>query len=328
MNRRKNNPIISIIIPSYNRAHLIGRAIKSVLNQTYQEFELIIVDDASKDNTEEIVKSFNDKRIIYIRHKTNKGAQAARNTAIYASQNEWIAFLDSDDEWLPNRLEAGLAIAHKTDFSVIHSECFIKKGRNNNLKIFGIPHKSGYLYKNLLKWPGPMFQGLLVKRKCLEDIGYLDENIISYQEWDTSIRLARYYNFGYVRKPLFIYHCHEGKTISKDKKRNIDGWAQIVEKHHKDIREIAGKKALQHHYINLALNYSLIKEFEIASKYYYKAELDIGLRKIIYNLQLFLIKMHINPNILDIDTVFKYIIKYLTNFISRKNYNELKKDFK
>lgn len=312
MMKAKNNPTVSVIIPTYNRAHLISRAIQSVLNQTYQDFEIIVVDDASKDNTEEVMKSFDDERVIYLRHKNNRGAQAARNTGIKAAKGEWIAFLDSDDEWLPQRLEVGFSLAHKTGVSVVHSECYIKSSKDNKLKIFGIPHKSGDIYVDLLKYPGPMFQGLLVKRECLERIGYLDEDIISYQEWDTAIRLARYYKFGFVEKPLFIYHCHEDETISKDMKRGADGWAQIVEKNRKDICEVAGKKALQRHYIILAGKYYSVREFEISSKYYRQlSELSTGFWKIKYILQALLAKKHINPNILNFNSIFRYIFRII-----------------
>ena len=99
------SPVVSVIIPTYNRAHLIGRAIRSVLDQTYQDWELIVVDDASTDDIPGIVKGFTDGRVKYIRHDENKGAAAARNTGIQAARGAYIAFLDSDDEWLPEKLE-------------------------------------------------------------------------------------------------------------------------------------------------------------------------------------------------------------------------------
>ena len=310
MAKVKNTPTVSVIIPTYNRAHLIGRAIQSVLNQTYQDFEIIVVDDASKDNTEEVVKSFRDERIIYLRHENNRGAQTARNTGIKAAKGGWIAFLDSDDEWLPQRLEVELSLAHKTGVSVVYSECYIKRSNDSELKIFGIRHKSGDIYRDLLKYPGPMFQGLLVKRECLERIGYLDKAIISYQEWDTAIRLARYYKFGFVEKPLFIYHCHEDETISKDMKRDADGRAQIVKKNRKDILEVAGKKALQRHYIILAGKYYSVGEFEISSRYYSRvSEISTGFWKLKYTLQALLAKKHVNPNILNFNSIFKYIFR-------------------
>jgi len=112
-----------------------------------------------------------------------------------------------------------------------------------------------------------MFQGLLVKKECLERIDYLDEKIISYQEWDTSIRLAEHYLFGFIEDPLFIYHCHTGETISKDLRRDADGWRQIVEKHRDNIVSHAGQDALAQHYLTLSRKYSSIGNIELEHKF-------------------------------------------------------------
>ena len=95
---------VSVIIPTHNRSDFLRSAIASVLNQTYQDFELIVVDDASTDNTAEAVAEFNDERIKLLRHDTNKGGSAARNTGILASECDYIALLDDDDEWLLEKL--------------------------------------------------------------------------------------------------------------------------------------------------------------------------------------------------------------------------------
>ncbi|RLF83553.1 glycosyl transferase, partial [Thermococci archaeon] len=100
-----SRPTVSVIIPTYNRANLLKRAIASVLNQTFTDFELIVVDDASPDNTPEVVRSINDGRIRYVRLKKNSGGPVARNTGIRKARGRFIALLDDDDEWLPNRLE-------------------------------------------------------------------------------------------------------------------------------------------------------------------------------------------------------------------------------
>ena len=103
-----------------------------------------------------------------------------------------------------------------------------------------------------------MFQGLLVNRKLLEKIGYLDETIVSYQEWDTAIRLSEIAQFAFVDAPLFIYHLHREDTISKDKKRDADGFSQIVEKHKDQILKFAGKEVLYSHYKSIYKRYDKI----------------------------------------------------------------------
>src|SRR5690348_13147078 len=101
---------VSVIIPTHNRSDFLRNAITSVLNQTYQDFEIIVVDDGSTDNTSEVVANFSDERITFIRHDTNKGGSAARNTGILASKCDYIAFLDDDDEWLPDKLRKQMEI--------------------------------------------------------------------------------------------------------------------------------------------------------------------------------------------------------------------------
>ncbi len=101
-------PLVSVIIPTYNRAHLIRRTLDSVIKQSYRNLEIIIVDDASTDNTEEVIKIIADPRIRYIRHPTNYGGGTARNTGIKAVTGKYVTFLDSDDQWLPNKIELQL----------------------------------------------------------------------------------------------------------------------------------------------------------------------------------------------------------------------------
>jgi len=95
---------LSVIVPTHNRAHLLGRAIRSVLDQTYQDFELIVVDDASSDNTGAVVATFAVPRIYYLRHEENRDSAAARNTEIKVAKEKYVAFLDSDDEWLAEKM--------------------------------------------------------------------------------------------------------------------------------------------------------------------------------------------------------------------------------
>jgi glycosyltransferase involved in cell wall biosynthesis len=99
-----STPFFSIVIPTYNRANLLGRALKSALGQTFRDFEIVVVDDGSRDNTFQLVKNFNDNRIQFLRHPNNRGVCPARNTGVDQARGEWIIFLDSDDELLPEAL--------------------------------------------------------------------------------------------------------------------------------------------------------------------------------------------------------------------------------
>ncbi len=136
------NKLVSVIIPTYNRAKTLPRAIKSALSQSYKNIEVIIVDDGSTDNTEEIVKNYQDSRIVFLKHITNEGCAAALNTGISNVKGEYVAFLDSDDEWLPTKIEKQMVKFKYVDenVGVIYTNFFnhnfssrIKPKRFNNI---------------------------------------------------------------------------------------------------------------------------------------------------------------------------------------------------
>ena len=177
----EKNPTVSVIIPTYNRAHLIGRAIQSVLNQTYRDFEIIVVDDGSADNTEEVVKSFYDKRIKYIKHKKNKGAAATRNTGIKAARGKYIAFQDSDDEWLPEKLEKQMKVFENAPakVGVVYTDMW-RIMRNKRKYYFSSPMitpEDGIIYKQALDYKvmNIGIQTALIKREVFEKVGMFDE---------------------------------------------------------------------------------------------------------------------------------------------------------
>jgi len=116
MNENFSKPLVSVIITTYNRAYCLKKAITSAINQTYDNLEIIVLDDGSTDNTELVVKKISDSRIVYIRHQKNKGIGAARNTGIKNSKGSFIAFLDSDDEYLPEKIEKSLEVFKDSSF--------------------------------------------------------------------------------------------------------------------------------------------------------------------------------------------------------------------
>lgn len=141
--------LVSIITPTYNCAKFIGVTIESVLNQTYQNFEMIIVDDASKDNTEEVVKSFKDKRIKYIRLSKNSGPAVARNRAMEEAKGKYMAFLDSDDLWKREKLEKQINFIKKNKYKIICSDYEQIDEEGNKLNKI-IPCKKKVNYNGIL----------------------------------------------------------------------------------------------------------------------------------------------------------------------------------
>jgi glycosyltransferase involved in cell wall biosynthesis len=242
---------VSVVIPCHNRAGPIRRAVESVLRQSLrQEIEIVVVDDGSSDRSALIVDELarQDQRVRLVRHATQQGAQAARNTGIKEARGTWVAFLDSDDEYLQDSLSARLSCAARTKTQVVHSECLVLRPGQAQAELFGVFPLQGSVYRQLLASPGPVFPALLIKREALARIGFLDEQIQAWQEWDTAIRLARVYQFGFVPEPTFVYDCRHASTISKNLVRSAQGYEQIVKKHLLTILRRLGPAALAYHY--------------------------------------------------------------------------------
>ncbi len=257
--------LVSIVVPAFNRDFIVGRALESLLAQTYSNWEALIVNDGSTDDTRDVVKEYQkrDARLILLEHERQSGAQAARNTGVRHARGEWIAFLDSDDQWLPDSLETRLSAAGKSP--VVHSECYLLDDTGER-RLFRVPPLRGQVYRSLLCRPGPVFPALLVSRAALGRLGPLDERLVAYQEWDTAIRLARYCPFEFVDKPTFIYDCRHANTISKNALSEARGYEQIVTKHRWAMLRYTGPKALAGHYRQAALFYHRANEDKRANR--------------------------------------------------------------
>lgn len=257
--------LVSIVVPAFNRGFIIPGALESLLMQTYEEWEALIVNDGSNDHTSEVVKEYSkrDRRIVLLQHDRRRGAQAARNTGLRQARGQWIAFLDSDDQWLAHSLEARLSVAGKS--RVVHSECYVIDGEGER-RLFGVPPLRGNVYLDLLSRPGPMFPALLISREALLRLRYLDERIVAYQEWDTAIRLAKHFSFEFVGEPTFIYDCRHGNTISKNTLTEALGYEQIIDKYRWSILRYLGPKVLARHYQQAAFFYHKAKEEKRANR--------------------------------------------------------------
>ena len=242
--------LVSVVIPVRNREEPLLRAVDSVRAQTYGEWEVVVVDDGSTDRTWEVLQDIikTDPRVRGIRHEVSLGAQAARNTGIRASKGHWVAFLDSDDEFLPDSLSLRLHAASEAHVEVVHSEAWQDDAGRSELHLFQVPPYAGAIYGSVLRHPGPMYPALMVTRVALAQIGGLDEKLVSYQEWDTSIRLAKRNRFAFVPEPTFIYHCTGSDTISKQVMGAVLGYEQVFRKHRLQILLHAGPRAVARHH--------------------------------------------------------------------------------
>jgi glycosyltransferase involved in cell wall biosynthesis len=231
--------LISVILPTYNRDSLLKRAIKSVLRQTFGDFELIIVDDASNDNTPQVVQNLEDPRIKYHRHEFNKGGSAARNTGIKLSKGEYIAFLDDDDEWYPNKLELQYKEMKMSPATVglIYSGAEIVDSVSNKTTAKLYPRHKGDLSKRLLL--GPTVCGshtVFIKKECFERKGLFDEKLSSCQDWDMWKRISETYTFDYVSSILSRTNIHQDQ-LSKDFSALIPGREMMIKKHYDELKK-------------------------------------------------------------------------------------------
>jgi len=253
----ENIPSVSVIIPTHNRANLVDRAIKSVLSQTFEDFEIIVVDDASSDDTEQAIKRFKDRRIRYVRHHENMGAPATRNTGIRMARGDYIGLLDDDDEWVATKLEKQVNRFKESSggTGVVYSG-FEVIDQNGRIVQTMFPEFRGNLCMRLLE--RNMIGGSsipLIKSECFNDVELFDVELKSCQDWDIWLRISKQYEFDFVPEVLVKIYDH-GNQISTDYSSMIPGRTSMIEKHtdefrkHPDILVIHLKRMGKLHCIN------------------------------------------------------------------------------
>lgn len=240
------NPLISIILPVYNRENTISYCMNSLINQSYKNIEIIVIDDHSYDDTIKIVKDFLDHRIKIVTNSFNRGAQFCRNLGIKMATGNWIAFMDSDDIWISDKLKIQVEYLSKYCFEqniLIYCDAIKYDIILNKYEFMKRPIFNGKnVFKELLIKSPPLFPTILTSKAAIESIGYLDEDVPSHQEWDTCISLSKICEFIHVPKVLFIYVIHKENSISKSNKRNIEGGIYIIQKYKADFIEQYGEK--------------------------------------------------------------------------------------
>ncbi len=232
--KKSEKPLVSVIIPTYNRAHLLPRAITSVLSQTLKDFELIIVDDGSTDNTREVVESFQkkDKRIRYIWQENSGGPAKPKNMGIKNSRGKYIGFLDDDDEWLPEKLKKQLKVFEQSkNLGIVGCSAFYVDSNTKKTRINKIKRREDKNYSiDFLKGT---FLGssssIVIPMYIFNNIGLYDESFSVADDWDLYLRIIQKYDFESIDDPLFNYYIH-GDNIS-----GIDNASTMAEENIKII---------------------------------------------------------------------------------------------
>lgn len=194
---------VSVIIPTYNRESTLGRAIDSVLNQTYRNFEVIVVDDGSTDNTSRVVEKYKNRIRYY--SKLHGGVSAARNLGLEKSEGTWVSFLDSDDYWLPKKLEKQMEYLQKNpDIMIVQTdEYWIRNGKLvNPMK----KHKkySGWIFEQCLPLCIVSPSAVLIHQKVFNDVGVFDESFPVCEDYDLWLRVSLKYEIALIPEKLVV----------------------------------------------------------------------------------------------------------------------------
>lgn len=211
-------PKVSVIIPAYNCERFISTAIESVLNQTYKDYEIVVVDDGSTDKTAEVIRRYTNNNDIRCVYQLHNGPSKARNAGILNAKGLYIAFLDQDDAWLPDKLKMQISFLEKNkDVGLIYTDTYILDDKSfadlnaQNKRSFQIrcPHR-GRVLQDLFLENFISTSTVIVCKKCFEKVGMFDLSLPPVADYDRWLRIATLYDVDYIEKPLVKYRDHSG----------------------------------------------------------------------------------------------------------------------
>lgn len=270
--------LVSAVITTYKRRpEIVVRAINSVLNQTYSHIELIVVDDSPanyslRPQVRAMIDSLNDTRIRYIPHEQNMGACAARNTGLANANGAWIAYLDDDDEWLPTKLERQMNKQEQCspDTAIIYCGTFAVNENKGTTATGSKRYLRGHVFNKLIEGN---FIGTtsipLIQTSALREIGGFDPLMLSAQDYDVWLRIAKKYPIDYVAEPLVRYYIHSGERITDNPKAKIAGSERIFAKNETSIQK--NPVALWVHLRRIAPYHAWNGDFSKAFQYWWRA---------------------------------------------------------
>lgn len=249
---------VSIIIPSYNCGPYLEDAVASALNQTYDNFEIVVVNDGSTDNTEDVIKRFikeNPEKIKYF-YQDNKGLPVARNKAIKESQGEYIALLDADDELMPDALEKCVMAMKHANAEWCISDLLHVDSKGEEVYFSEVPQDNYIL--NILKKDFVRISPLF-RKKSLFDVGLYDENQLVRVDWNLNIKLFKVgKKFVYINEPLYKYKIREKSMVKSNLKNVLFFTKRILKRHHKSFADngnIEASKIYAYHLRIIAWRY-------------------------------------------------------------------------
>ena len=228
-------PDVSVIIPTYDRSEFLRTAIASVLAQTLQDFEIIVVDDASADDTQEVVGNLDDGRIRYIRHEINKGVAATRNTGVLNSKGKYIAFLDDDDKWFPEKLKKQFDLLETRPRIVggVYTGSLAVEATSRKTLFRLTPTKRGNIFDEIFMQdsiaPTSTF---FLRKECFEKVGLFDVSLDFGEDFDMWLRISKEFQFEYIEQPLVTFSVPDNKpSLSANYELKIRGTEAQLKKY-------------------------------------------------------------------------------------------------
>jgi len=248
---------VSVIIPTHNRPQRLANAIRSVLAQTEKDLEIFVVDDGSDDDAaERVVLQFNDRRVRYVRVAHPQGPAAARNVGLIKSAAPYVAFLDDDDEWLPEKLERQLSMLARDAQPVgVYTARFTIDERRGTTTATRFPGRFlARAGRNIVTT-----SSILLKRSCFDVVGLFDEALFVAEDFDMWIRIAERFDLIYLDEPLVTYFVHSGYRLTEDDAVRVRSQERFLQKHGHLLQDNRRWHCLE--YIALGQRYRRLGEF-------------------------------------------------------------------
>lgn len=257
-------PLVSVIMPTYNRAHLIATSIDSVLNQAMPDLELIVVDDRSTDETEAVIERIEDPRIRFVQNEGRQGAGAARNLGIANARGQWIGFLDSDDQWRSEKLERQIRTLEKNPGvdGVVCGWRWMSK-TTGRVRVERNPDEHGRIH-GLPRWAYNICPDILIRRAVVQATPF-DEDLPTYECIEWSIRLFQNGQYATVGEVLVDCYDHDGPRRS-DSLRRLLVLDQIVSRHSAFIR--SDRRAWSSLHLQLGAGFLAMNEDRRKARHY------------------------------------------------------------
>jgi glycosyltransferase involved in cell wall biosynthesis len=266
------NNLVSVIIPTHNRADLLPETIKSALAQTYENIEIIVVDNGSTDNTGEVIAKMKVASLRYYRQENSGGPAGPRNTGYKMSKGEYVAFLDSDDLWLADKITRQVEVLkNKPETGLVFSQCrFFGENYHQNI-IYPSKAYSGNVFEKLITGNFVPTVSVLCRRETLEKSGVFDENpnLRAFEDYELWMRIAHKFQFHYIAEPLCLFRVHPQNFLGMNNlKSHLGAFRALCSVINKiDFSEEHLKLAVAHHYLTTAMSFLEIENFDNFEKF-------------------------------------------------------------